>query len=58
MRRTPDIREFKPEHLLDMSDLLKYLKNGFHVEPQTKVIEVNSRREYIHEVNSDENRQS
>lgn len=38
MKRTPDIRVFQPEHLLDISDLMKYLKNGFRVEPQTVVI--------------------
>jgi hypothetical protein len=33
MKRTPDIREFKKEHLLEISDVLNYIKNGFNVEP-------------------------
>ena len=33
MKRTPDIREFKKEHLLEISDVMNYLKKGFNVEP-------------------------
>jgi hypothetical protein len=33
MRRTPDIREFRKEHLLEISDVMNYIKNGFRVEP-------------------------
>jgi hypothetical protein len=33
MKRTPDIREFRKEHLLEISDVMNYLKNGFRVEP-------------------------
>jgi hypothetical protein len=33
MRRTPDIREFQKEHLLEISDVMNYIKNGFRVEP-------------------------
>jgi hypothetical protein len=33
MKRTPDIREFKKEHLLEISDVMNYIKNGFNVEP-------------------------
>jgi hypothetical protein len=33
MKRTPDIREFQKEHLLELSDVMNYIKKGFNVEP-------------------------
>jgi len=55
MKRTPDIREFKKEHLLEISDVMNYIKNGFRVEPciPNEHVYVNTINEPVSEVKVD-----